>query len=377
MFSYAESLRTTQEYLRNGGCLERLETDHGIASKSDGKHLILDYDQITVKWNEPYGYACRGLVLDAATLDVVAAPLKKFFNYGEHYADAVDFDYAIAFEKIDGTMVNRWWSPHTGAFEYSTRFQLPEGLATTNVNSGMMTWRQMIDRCMASFDPATLAQQPKDETWTFEVCSPHNMVVVRHTSFYAKLLAIKNNVTLAERPVGGYYPHAPAGYELLNADEIRAFANRHPATELEGFVVVDDNFNRIKIKSDQYVALHRAKDGLRSANNILLLARSNDYEEVVVHFPEYKEDLDTASAIIQNTIARHESAFQKHASIESQKEFAIAINSEGLEFTSVLFSVRSGRASSISSAFLAIPETSFCKAFKPKLLEAIGAKYTE
>jgi hypothetical protein len=368
MFSYAESLRTTQEYLRNGGCRERLEADHGIASKSDGKHLILDYDQITVKWNEPYGYACRGLVLDAATIDVVAAPLKKFFNYGEHYADAVDFDYAIAFEKIDGTMVNRWWSPHTGAFEYSTRFQLPEGLAATNVNSGMMTWRQMIDRCMASFDPAMLAEQPKDETWTFEVCSPHNMVVVRHTSFYAKLLAIKNNVTLAERPVNVYYPHAPAGYELLNADEIRAFANRHPAAELEGFVVVDDNFNRVKIKSDQYVALHRMKDGLLGANSILLLAKSGDTEEVTAHFPEFKPDIDAALTLIDQVVSEHEMVFGKICDQPSQKDFALALNATSLEFKDALFAVRAGRHPSVRHAILSAQDSRFCKVLRERFL---------
>lgn len=376
MVSFQESLAATQAYLRAGGSLERFEADHGIAGKSDGQHLILDYDQITVKWAEPYGYACRGLVLDAVTFEVIAAPIKKFFNAGEHYADAIDWDSAAVFEKIDGTMVNRWWSPHTGRFEYSTRFQLPAGLESSAVNSGMMNWGDMIRRCMASVDQGILDSQPRDETWTFEVCSPHNMVVVRHTGFFAKLLAIRNIHSLAETTVISSQ-HGPKSYAFANAGEVAAFANAHPATDLEGFVVVDAAFNRIKIKSDQYVALHRAKDGLRSANNILLLARSNDYEEILVHFPEYKEDLDAASTVIAELVAKHEAVFQKHKDISSQKDFAIAIGTEGLEYTAALFSLRSGRVASIGAAFAAMNEAAFCRLLKPRLLEKIGAKYAE
>ena len=376
MVGFHESLAATQAYLREGGSLERFESEHGIAGKSDGQHLILDYDQITVKWTEPYAYACRGLVLDAVTFDVIAAPIKKFFNAGEHYADTIGWSSATVFEKIDGTMVNRWWSPHTERFEYSTRFQLPAGLESSAVNSGMMKWGDMIRRCMASLDTAFLESQPKDETWTFEVCSPHNMVVVRHAAFFARLLAIKNIRSLEERSVATNH-YGPKNYAFANADEVAAFANAHPATELEGFVVVDAAFNRIKIKSDQYVALHRAKDGLRSANNILLLARSNDYEEIVVHFPEYKEDLDAATVIIEELVSRHEAAFQRHRDVSSQKDFAIAIAAEGLECTAALFSLRAGKVTSIGAAIAAMNETAFCKLLKPRLLEKIGAKYAE
>jgi len=372
MTSFSQSLAAVKDFLSGGGSLHKLEVEHGIASKSDGRHLILDYDQLAVKWDSPFGYACRGLVLDAATLEVLAAPLKKFFNYGEHYADAVDFKHAVAFEKIDGTMVNRWWSPHTEKFEYSTRFQLPDGLAVTAVNSGIMTWQNMIDRCMASFDPAILDSQPKEETWTFEVCSPHNMVVVRHSAFYAKLLAIKNNITLTEKSVGKYHPHSPRGYTFSSGEEVLVFANSHPATELEGFVVVDENFNRIKIKSDQYVHLHRMKDGLNGINNLILLARSNDYGEVVAHFPQFKQDLDTAANIIADIVREHETAYNALKDIPSQKDFAIAVNSKGLLFTGSLFAVRSGKASDIKQSLLAVAEPAFCRLVKERIFAALN-----
>lgn len=378
MFSISDALQATQAYLRSGKTLVDFEAEHGIRGKSDGQHLILDYDQISVKWTEPYGYVCRGLILDAATFDVIAMGLNKFFNHSEHYAAPIDWDSSRVYEKIDGSMVNRWWSPHTRNFEYSTRFQLPSDICGNTVNSGVITWRNLIERCMTSVGDA-LDGQPQNETWTFEVCSVHNMVVVRHDGFYAKLLAIRNIETLQEErlSIHGNVAPIPKSYRFSNAVEVAEFANKHAATELEGFVVVDGNFNRVKIKSDQYVQLHRAKDGLQGINNLILLAKSNDYEEITTHFPEYKEDLDTVAGIINETVARHEAVFNECREIPVQKDFALTIQSRGLEYPAALFTTRAGKSLSVQHAFMSMNDTGFCKLFKGRVRTALGDRYKE
>jgi hypothetical protein len=376
MFSIAHAIEMTQSYLRSGKSLSQFESEHGIAGKTDGNHIILDYDQFTVNWNEPYGYVCRGLIVDANTFDVIAFGLPKFHNLGEHHASNIDWASARVFEKIDGTMVNRWWSPHTQRFEYTTRFCLPAQLDAIKVNSGVMYWSDMIRQCMASVSPEMLASQSKKETWTFEACSFHNMVVVRHSGFFAKLLAVRDIETMQEQSVADR-ESAPKHYSFSNSEEVSAFANQYPAVEAEGFVVVDGNFSRIKIKSDQYVALHRLKDGLQGINNLVLLAKGNDYEEITSHFPEYKKDLDAAASIINDIISEHEAVYQASNSIANQKEFAIAINSKGLECTAALFAVRAGRAASIDSAFRHMPDTAFCKIFKGKIADALSVSHSE
>lgn len=375
MFPIRDALQATQDYLRSGKTLEQFETEHGIRGKSDGKHLILDYDQLAVKWTEPYGYVCRGLILDARTFEVIAFGLAKFFNFGEHYAAPIDWASAKVYEKIDGSMVNRWWSPHTNRFEYSTRFQLPDGLQVNTVNSGVITWRELIDRCMTG---TPLDLQQRHETWTFEVCSQHNMVVVRHEGFSAKLLAIRDLRTLQELAIE-VVPEfaAPKSYRFSSGTEVAEFANQHAATDLEGFVVVDDNYNRVKIKSDQYVQLHRAKDGLQGINNLILLARSNDYEEITTHFPQYKEDLDTVAGIITEMIARHEQVYDECKAIEIQKDFAITIGARKLEYPAALFSTRGKKAASVHQAFMSMQDSSFCKLFKSRVRMALGDKYME
>jgi len=207
----------------------------------------------------------------------------------------------------------------------------------------------------------------------------HNMVVVRHADYHAKLLAIRNNISLQEESVEsrGHGASTPRSYCFINAAEVAEFANQHPATELEGFVAVDAAFNRVKIKSDQYVALHRAKDGLKGINNLILLAKSNDYEEVVVHFPEYKYDLDVAAAAIERVVSAHELIYEECRGIENQKEFAIAIMSCGLEYPAALFTTRAGKSVSVRQSFMDMNDTGFCKLFKTKVRLLLSDRYQE
>jgi hypothetical protein len=67
-----------------------------LKTKQQGSLYLLDYDQIAIKWREPYGYVCRGLILDSANdFAVVAFGLHKFFNIGEGFAADLDRELQI------------------------------------------------------------------------------------------------------------------------------------------------------------------------------------------------------------------------------------------------------------------------------------------
>jgi hypothetical protein len=60
--------------------------------------------------------------------------------------------------------------------------------------------------------------------------------------------------------------------------------------EHEGFVVVDKNWHRIKVKSPEYVMVHHELNGgILSKKKILDLVLENEYEEYLVYFPQYEE----------------------------------------------------------------------------------------
>ena len=70
------------------------------------------------------------------------------------------------------------------------------------------------------------------------------------------------------------------------------------------FVVCDKNFNRVKVKSPTYVALHHMKN-----NNVLSYARGieivrgNELDEVLTYFPEFAEHLHKIKADYEAFVA--------------------------------------------------------------------------
>lgn len=364
--SVCDSIAAVQEFLRNNSH-ESFE-QHGIKTKTDGNHLILDYDMLNVKWLEPYGYVCRGLILDANTFEVLCFGLHKFFNLAEGHAATIDWSTAHVFEKCDGTMVNRWWSPYTNRFEYSTRCQLPSDIKTNQIFEMGMSWEELINRCVKDI-PEAINQQ-KDETITFEVMSPANRVVVLHKDFHARMIARRNNHTLEETSVYNS-EYGPKAYSFSSSQECVEFANTLSGLESEGFVVTDANFNRVKIKGRDYLALHHLKDSAgNSLKSLILVVRRGEWSEVGTAFPEFIPAMDSIGEIIQEWTQTHCDVYESIKDIEGQKEFALAVQAAKLTTPSLLFSVRSGRAASVNEAISMMNDNQFVKVIKPMVNKA-------
>lgn len=359
--------------------LENFEKVHGIRGKVSDGLVILDYHQHNVVWSQPFGYVCRGLILDAKTLDPVSVPLTKAFNYGQVWAAPVDPETARSFVKVDGTMVQRFKNPLTGEFQFSTRFQLPDDLERNLIPAGTITWSQMIRRCLAGWEEV-LAQQPDNHTWVFECCSPGNVVVVQHKDFFAKILTARDLATLKEvryEDLLSIPDGKPEMFSFRTAKEVKDFADTFPAVKNEGFIRRDANDNCDKIKSDEYERLHHLKDGLKGIWNLIDLARQPDYAKTIEHLPEFKPDLDLIAGLYEACIAEHEAAYEAHKNIVSQKDFALAIQDLGLCHKSALFLTRAGKQPSVRAAFAALELTPFGKLFKDQIREMLGAKYAE
>jgi hypothetical protein len=351
--------------------LEAFDQEHGICGKYDGQLVLLDYDQLRVKWTEYYGHVCRGLILDPFdNWDVVAFGLPKFFNHGEHYAADIDWASARCLEKCDGTMVQRFWNPYAGEFQYSTRFQLPGDLAR-NKCSGLsdMTWLQLIEKSIGGF----LFDQPTNVTYVLEVMSPLNRIVVAHERPHFKLLAVRriDSPPYPEIEVPSIHPRAPLSIDYVrDAGEAQALADGLPGTMSEGFVVVDKDFNRVKVKNANYVQLHRLKDGINSVGAVIMLARSNDYEEVTVHFPEFVKPIEIAKAVIDDVVEKHTRAYEDilREEPETQKAFALCTKVHScVTIPSLLFTVRAGKQPTIRDALYAMRENSFIDIVKSRL----------
>ena len=126
-------------------------------------------------------------------------------------------------------------------------------------------------------------------------------------------------------------------------DGIEAAKGLRPM-ECEGYVVVDRHFNRIKVKSPQYVALSHLKEGM-SARRLLEIVRMNERDEFLAHFPEWTGAYNRVRGALDGLIAELENRYQEIVHLTAQKDFA----AEALKTrcSAALFSLRAGKSKSI------------------------------
>jgi hypothetical protein len=140
-------------------------------------------------------------------------------------------------------------------------------------------------------------------------------------------------------------------------DEITKTFEGMPWSE-EGYVVIDKEFNRIKIKNPAYVAVHHLKSKT-AEHNILTIVKSNEIEEFAATFPERREELyklkKNYDSLITKLITAWMELFEKKPKDDSaseKKQFALSVfdvaKKYDLEqFTGLFFALQSGKVNHI------------------------------
>lgn len=146
----------------------------------------------------------------------------------------------------------------------------------------------------------------EDYTYMFELTSPENRVVIPYDETKIYFLGLRNNKTLVEEFPDNHvltqFFNIPKRYNLHSLKEVIAASEALPWNE-EGYVVCDNEFNRVKIKSPKYVSAHY----LRSNNTIsyerlLDVVREGEEAEFLIYASDYKEYLEKVKAIYNNMI---------------------------------------------------------------------------
>jgi hypothetical protein len=354
--------------------LKRLETDFGVYSKQHPDHPNLyqfAYDQIEAKDKaNPIVRESRGLILDSADLwSVVAYPFNRFANYGETWADEIDWTTARVQEKVDGSLCILY--NYLGTWRVATR---GSANAAGQVGDNPITFRDLFwtTWCKMGFDENYLHPAC---TYMFELTSPMNRVVVHHKEDRLTLLGVRNN----------FFPYTEyslslclAHYEKFNpvqefslgsfGDCLKAAENLDPI-QTEGYVVVDGNFNRVKIKSPSYVALHHIRDAW-GPRRVIELIKAGETEEVLTYFPEYIEQFRKLQSAFNNLIFEHETGYeevmlklrQEKGHNFTQKDFALL--AKKYTCPAALFCYRNGKANTIREFFLNMAEDKILEILK-------------
>lgn len=327
--------------------------------------IHLKYDQIESDMSCPEVQDCRGLILERDTWKVMSMSFRKFFNHGESQAAKIDWNSAVVLEKLDGTMIQVYWDWHKQEwFAATTGTAEGEGEVNNKIGTTFneLFWKTLFDKS-PNFK---LSYLDKNVTYVFELTTPYNIVVKPHGESSVTLLAARYNDTLVEAT---YTELKEAAHALhvnvvkafdLNAKDfgalIRTFEGM-PWSE-EGYVVVDGNFNRVKIKNPAYVAVHHLKSKT-AEHNILTVVKANEIEEFSATFPERREEIFRLKTSYDALIAKLNEAWveleprkPKNITAAERKAYATAVfevtKKMGLDsFTGLYFALQTGKVGTI------------------------------
>ena len=230
-----------------------------IVIKRDGNFAIFNYG-IGADFNSPIVQEARGIIIDVMNEEVACWAFRKFGKYYESYADDIDWSTAKVHEKLDGNIIKLWFNKYTNGWQFSTNSTIDAKKATVPEPYNHLSFYDLIQKALEENTKIDFDKLDKDCTYIFELTGPENQVVVKYSDHRLWAIGARNNKTGEEfEPDIGV--SRPCLYDITSLDNCVSYLNKMCEEDsgnvnLEGFVVVDANWNRVKIKSPIYLVMH-------------------------------------------------------------------------------------------------------------------------
>jgi len=353
-------------YLRDHSFAD-LFRDHAVKASIATRpyKASLNYDQLESREDDQLVRECRGLVLatrDGSPLPtegvvgetiVLARPFDRFFNHGQGHAARLDLAHpeTRVFEKLDGTLCIVYFDDHADEWCVATRAVSDADRPINGMElsgDGAWTFRTLFEQALLDghgFAFAELADTLSHEcTYLYELCTPWNMIVVKHDTPRVHWLAMRdrdgNEYCPTHHPTHPI-PHAPV-YPVGTLSELLAFIESRGPRESEGCVVRMDGFRRVKVKSAAYVAATRLKDSVgsspRSMLECVLLGRDDDVRPLLP--PPLQTELDQVRDELRAMVHRYDDEWPSLAAVavgdNPRKALALEVQSRGLMMAPIM-----------------------------------------
>lgn len=284
------------------------QSPYNLSIHSDGDYYILKYNMINSDFSNPLCLEARGSIFrrENDTWICVARAFDKFFNYGERYSSVNDIDWtsAVVLQKVDGSLCKIFYD--RGEWHVSTNGTI----RAEDASAGDITYLDLFNKALQGIDWDWDALN-KDYCYMFELTSPFNHIVIKYEGIHLWYLGCRNMRTGNEESIrldfnGLLYPHVYSHHSL--ADCIAAA--HEMGDDEEGYVVVDANFNRIKIKGDEYLRLHKLRgNGAITVQRVIELWQSDSLDDFVAYYPEFTNFVNSVLTNLRNLINDADSAY--------------------------------------------------------------------
>lgn len=247
----------------------------------------------------------RGLIYNVDTLEVVARGFPKFFNLSEHAPEEIPSGFSWLSDKFDGSLGILYLDPTSDEFKIATRGSFTSEQAhkgTEILESFYWSDKSSVE------DVESIADFFKMDgvTYLFEILYPQNRIVCDYGDREELVLldVIDNDtgntrfdlfieIPWPHKAVKRLWTHSPNSLSHLIAQGD------------EGFVLCwPENGLRVKIKSEEYVQLHRTITGLSEKSVWEMIGEGMTAEDIKENVPDELFDwVDETFSNISDQIA--------------------------------------------------------------------------
>jgi T4 RnlA family RNA ligase len=276
----------------------------------------------------PGALECRGHMfrIEGDDVELVSLPFEKFFNLNENPM-TMDLDLgALDFvhDKRDGSLISTFLHEDMICLKSKTSIGSDQALdATRTMNEDMYLYGILRSLALSG------------HTASMEYTAPDNRIVLPYQERELKILGVRCNKT------GEYVDYATLYSEFPNYmvdDHTHKFDSDnteelihaiYEETGIEGYVVGLQNGQRFKVKTNEYVSLHRAKDSINSNRRLFEVALNDATDDLRMLFVDDPYTLDRITEMEQivgkayNGTVEHVESFHRHNSGLSRKDYAI------------------------------------------------------
>ena len=279
---------------------------YNLQIKIDYPYYLLKYDMIESDLSLPIVQQARGSIFtydnENQEWKCVCYPFNKFFNYGESKAANIDWENSpIIYDKLDGSLIKFW--NYNNLWHISTNGTInAENASIQNFDSEMNFLA--LTKCAINppkkFFKHTNNQKTfykfinsldSNYTYMFELVSPTNRLVVKYdkTTLYA--LSKRNMKTFKEEQFSKndykvfkkFGVMLPKTFNFFNLEDTINAAKKLTVSN-EGYVVCDKNYNRIKIKGDEYLKAFKIRGNSQITKKKVLQAIVGGYSDDLIGF---------------------------------------------------------------------------------------------
>mgnify|MGYP003342702767 CR=1 FL=1 len=220
----------------------------------------------------------RGLIFDRDGR-VASRRLHKFFNLGER-EDVAQIDVSkphVVLEKLDGSMITPFMVD--GVLRWGTKMGL------TEVADQVEKFIEFDAVRASNYKRLALAMIEQDCTPIFEWCSRKQRIVIDYPEDRLVLIAVRDNETgeyVSFDRLLADYPEIPRVNELAPIADLDLFTQElRKREDIEGVVIRFADGHMVKVKTDTYLALHRAKSELESERNVVRLILEDKVDDLL------------------------------------------------------------------------------------------------